>query len=328
MRKYISDGRLKRNIKSLIGFYSIVSFLLVFNLLSSCKQQEEKVEATTELTKEELGRQLFFDPRLSSDNTISCASCHIPEKAFTDGKEVAIGVGGRKGFRNVPTLINVGNMHVFMFDGVVPTLEMQAIVPIQDTNEMNIRMHDLILKLRKIESYNRAAKELFNREFDAFVLTRSLAAFQRTIKSTGSAFDDYLKGDENAITPSAMRGWKVFSEELYCTKCHPAPDFSIHQTKNNGYMGDTLSDQGRYRATGIDSDKNCFKVPTLRNIDLTGPYMHDGQFKTLDEILNYYSSNKRHTNVDPTIKNFNLDSNMREDLKAFLKSLTDSIYAQ
>jgi len=306
-----------------VEFYGFILFLSLAVLFFSCEESSVKTEKYEYQIPADLGKALFFDVRLSSDNTISCGTCHLPERAFTDGKEVAVGVGGRKGMRNVPTLINVKNMHAFMFDSKVPTLEMQAIVPIQDTNEMNIPMSTLIEKLSKIESYRKAAEQLYHRKFDAYVLSRSISAYERTIVSTGSPFDDYLNGNEKSISESAKRGWKLFSEKLYCTECHRLPDFSTHESRNNGYLGDTTKDFGRYRATGIESDKNKFKVPGLRNIALTGPYMHDGKLKSLSEVIHQYSSGKKHFQTDPRIMDFDMDRSEEVDLIHFLESLTD-----
>ena len=309
--------------KPLLEFFGFLVVILSFSVIQSCENSRSETVDYSIKTQEELGEALFFDPRLSSDNTISCSTCHVPEKAFTDGREVAVGVGGKKGMRNAPTLINVKNMHAFMFDSKVPSLEMQAIVPIQDTNEMNIPMSELIKKLAAIDIYMSAAQKIYNREFDAYVLSRSLSAYERTIVSTGSRFDDYLNGDEQAISESARRGWKLFSEELYCIECHRLPDFSTHESKNNGYIGDTLLDYGRYRATGIESDKNKFKVPGLRNIALTGPYMHNGKLKSLSEVLKHYSSGVKHNQVDKRIVDFPLTPQKELDLIHFLESLTD-----
>lgn len=278
--------------------------------------------------KVELGRRLFFDVRLSSDSSLSCASCHLPELAFTDGKTTAIGVDGATGNRNAPTLLNVGYQKTFMFDAHLETLEKQVIVPIQEPIEMNMNMIDLINRLRKDPYYVQAAREIFDREFDPWVLTRSISAFERTLTSDSSRFDQYMYyGNENALTKSEKRGWKLFSEKLYCTECHTAPLFTNLVAENNGIHSDYGEDKGRFRIHKDSNDIGKFKVPSLRNIVLTGPYMHDGSFKNLDQVIDHYSSGgKNHWNKSDIIQPFRLSDQERKDLLNFFGSLTDTSY--
>lgn len=306
--------------------YILIWSGLFFALISSCENDGGKTSIIlSELsTKEEFGEALFFDRSLSINNSISCASCHVPENAFTDGKRVAFGVKQRTGFRNTPTLINVGKLHSFMFDSRVPTLEMQALVPIQDTNEMGISMKELIERLSKVPAYKKAAREIYDRDFDAFVLTRSLAAYQRTLTSKGSRFDRFLGGDKNALSETEKAGWRRFNE-LNCVQCHSLPDFTNGKPRNNGFIGDTLVDQGRFRATGLSKDKGAFKVPTLRNIALTGPYMHNGGLSDLNQVLDHYRSNQKHPNADPLVSSLRISDYDKSVLKAFLNSLTDTV---
>jgi len=309
-------------------YIALVGLVLCLCFYACKSEHEPDIEDYKQLyaSKQDLGEALFFDKELSLNRSISCATCHVPEKAFTDGKKVAEGIFGRVGIRNTPTLMNVSKMHLFMFDGRVPTLEMQAIVPIQDSKEMGISMKNLISRLQGNKEYVHAAKKLYGRPFDAFVLTRSLAAFQRTLNSTGSRFDDFYKGDKNALSSDEKMGWKLFSNDLKCIECHPAPDFTIHQPRNNGYLGDTLLDQGRYRATGKVEDKGKFKVPTLRNIAITFPYMHDGGLVDLNAVLDHYSSENRHPNQDKSLGISKLNSKERQFLLSFFYSLTDTLY--
>ena len=276
--------------------------------------------------KAELGKRLFFDKRLSLDNSMSCASCHLPEKAFTDGLSIAEGVGGKKAFRNTPTLYNVGFSPTFMFDAHIQSLEEQALVPIHDTNEMASNMKAIIQQLSTDEYYVKAAQKMFNRDIDAWVITRSLATFQRTFISDNSLFDRYYyKGEEDAISEEAKKGWKIFSEELYCIKCHAPPHFTNFSAVNNGLYSDYTNDQGRFRIHGDSADLGKFKVPTLRNIQLTGPYMHDGSLKTLDEVINHYSrGGEEHVNKSPIIQPFRLNDNQKSALIEFLESLSDN----
>jgi cytochrome c peroxidase len=275
--------------------------------------------------KAELGKKLFFDTRLSLDNSVSCATCHIPELAFTDGKKLSTGVYGRLSMRNAPSLLNVTFQKTLMADGQVPSLEMQALVPLQDMAEMANHIKTLLLKLSQIEFYKKAAKDLFNRDFDSYVLTRSLANFQRTLISDNSPFDRYIFNKEkSAISATAKRGWKIFSKELHCTKCHTPPLFTNLKVENNGLYADysNISDKGRFRINADSSEIGSFKVPSLRNISLTAPYMHDGNMKTLDDVLVFYSKGGNgHVNQSSFIVPFDLTPEKKAALKEFLHSL-------
>ena len=278
--------------------------------------------------KVELGRKLFFDKRLSINETVSCATCHVPEFAFTDRKKVSEGVFGRLTERNSPTLLNAGYLPVVMFDAHLTSLEMQVIVPIQEHVEMDMKMGDLIQRLQKVDEYQTAARKIFNREFDPFVLTRSISAFQRTLISSNSRFDQYYYGKkQNALNKSEQNGWKLFSEKLYCVKCHTPPHFTTFKAENNGLYKDYGIDQGRFRIFHDSTDIGKFKVPTLRNIELTHPYMHDGSMMTIDDVLDHYSKGgMKHWNQNSIIQPFQLTNGEKADLKAFLRSLTDTSY--
>jgi cytochrome c peroxidase len=278
--------------------------------------------------KAELGRQLFFDKRLSRDSSISCATCHVPKYAFTDRKRFSNGVGGGVTERNAPSLLNAGYLKTAMFDAHLSSLELQVIVPIQEHVEMDMNMVDLIRRLKNIPEYQKAALSIFNRDFDAFVLTRSIAAFERTLISSNSRFDQFYYGkDLKALNDDEKEGWKLFSEKLYCTKCHPAPYFTNFIADNNGLYVDYGKDQGRFRIFGDTSDIGKFKVPTLRNIALTYPYMHDGSISSIEEVIDHYSKGgKGHVNQSSILKPFNLSDLEIKQLKAFLFSLTDTSY--
>ena len=316
----------------------IGGILLVFPFLMQCSGAKERVAIFEDVVhpdfnpsseaKVELGRKLFFDKRLSKDNSVSCATCHLPEYAFTDRLEVSRGVEGRRTERNSPSILNAGYLKTVMFDAHLPTLEQQVIVPIQEHVEMDMHMLDLLKKLQEVEEYALAAKEIFDRDFDAWVLTRSIAAFERSLISDNSNFDKfYYQKDKNAISESAKRGWKLFSEELYCTKCHPAPHFTNFKAEDNGLYAEYGEDKGRFRIHHDTADIGMFKVPSLRNIELTFPYMHDGSLKTLSEIIDHYSEGgKGHFNQSQEIVAFEIDNNQKEDLINFLNSLTDTSY--
>ncbi len=279
-------------------------------------------------SKISFGRKLFFDKRLSVNNTVSCASCHLPELAFSDGKIFSDGVLGRKTTRNSPTLLNSAFLPTVMFDAHLTTLEKQVIVPIQEHSEMDMNMLDLLKKLKKIPEYNQLANEIYNRDFDAWVLTRAIASFERSLISDQSPFDKYYYGkDLNAMNQSEVRGWILFSEKLYCTQCHPAPYFTNNLAINNGLYENYSGDQGRYRVIHDSSNIGSFKVPTLRNINLTHPYMHDGSLSDLNSVIEHYmSGGKNHFNKDQRIIPFNISYTDKKDLIHFLEALTDTSY--
>lgn len=311
---------------------------LISLFLTDCKSSGSSVSAYPTLSypsdnpstqeKIELGRKLFFDTRLSKNNEISCASCHLPEFAFTDRLAVAQGVQGRKTERNSPSLLNAGYLPTVMFDAHLETLEKQVIVPIQEHTEMDMNMKELLEKLRSIPEYQQAAKAIFNRDFDAWVLTRSISSFERSLISLNSKFDRfYYQKDKSAMNASEVRGWKLFSEKLNCTECHAPPMFTNYEALNNGLYSDFGTDKGRFRIHNDSTDIGKFKVPSLRNIELTYPYMHDGSFGTLNEVIHHYAKGGNpHKNKDDRIVPFSISSNEQEDLIHFLNALTDTSY--
>lgn len=290
------------------------------------KSKEITVKKTpiTQLSQEEFGKLLFEDKRLSKDSTLSCASCHLEKLAFTDGKPRSIGVGGKMALRNAPSLFNLADAPYFMFDGAVPTLEMQAIIPIQDVNEMGFSMGELVQRLKGIKKYANLAKSLYHRELDAYVITRALASFERTLVSKNSKFDafkasNYTKG----LSESEKRGWEIFSNELKCIECHALPNFTNYQFKTNHLTEVRLEDEGRFRITGKEEDKGLYRVPSLRNVALTAPYMHDGSYAEIDQVLQAYFKNIRRIEFKETPR-VELNPKKIEDLKSFLYALTDS----
>jgi cytochrome c peroxidase len=278
--------------------------------------------------KVELGRKLFFDKRLSLDNTVSCATCHIPSFGFTDRKKVSDGVLGRKTERNSPSLLNAGYLPTVMFDAHLTSLEMQVIVPIQEHVEMGMKMSEVIQRLKAVPEYQMAARDIFNRDFDPWVLTRSISAFERTLLSVNSRFDQYYYGkNSKAMTTEEIKGWKLFSEKLYCTSCHPAPYFTTFKAENNGLYKDFGKDEGRFRILHDSIDIGKFKVPSLRNIELTFPYMHDGSKNSIEEIISHYEKGgMNHWNQNHIITPFKISVKEKNQLKAFLFALTDTSF--
>ncbi len=306
-----------------------IELLCLFIVLTACNLRNQnsisviKISQLSDTAK--LGRQLFFDRRLSVNNTISCATCHNPKYGFTDRLKKSRGVYDRSAFRNSPTILNVNQQLTFMFDGAVPTLEQQVLIPLQDHREMGITIGQLIAKLSRIKTYQNQSNKLFHRSLDAFVLTRSIAAFERTLSSHSSHFDAFYAGNQNALTDLQKAGWRIFSEKLTCTKCHPAPNFTNNKMENNGLYANYNNDSGRFRITGDSNDIGKFKVPTLKNCAITFPYMHDGSIETLEKVIEHYSKGGKHSqNQNKFIRRFELTPSEKKSLIHFLNSLTDT----
>lgn len=272
-----------------------------------------------------LGKMLFFDPILSRDSSRSCASCHAPHLAFSDSTATSVGVENRLGSRNSTSLANVGYQKKLLREGGMASLEMQIGVPVQEHDEFDFNMVLLVEKLKNQARYVAAAQKAYGREPDVFVLTRSIAAFERTLISGNSAFDQWFYQKNNAaVSESIKTGYALFnSEKLSCGKCHDGFLFTNQGLENNG-LYTNYADEGRFRLTRLESDKAVFKVPSLRNIALTAPYMHDGSLKTLEEVISHYETGgKAHPNKSKLLKPFALTSQEKTDLLAFLGSLTD-----
>lgn len=281
----------------------------------------------TTVEKAELGRKLFFDKRLSIDGTVACATCHDPHKAFTDQLKTSIGIKGQTTERNAPSILNAGFLKTVMFDAHLKTLELQVIVPLQEPTEMGHNMKKLIPQLRAIAEYQEAAQRIFKRDFDAYVLTRAISAFQRTLVSMNNRFDQFQAGNKKALSKDEQAGWKLFSEKLYCTQCHPAPYFTTFEAANNGLYLDYGKDKGRFRINLDSSDIGKFKIPSLRNSELTFPYMHDGSMENLEKVIAHYSQGgKKHPLQDKRIVPFELTTKEQKQLTLFLKALTDTSY--
>lgn len=277
----------------------------------------------------ELGKMLFFDPNLSIDSTVSCASCHFQQYAFSDDKALSSGVEGRTGFRNSPPLFNLAYHPYFFKDGGVPTLELQVLAPVQDVNEMDHPFPDLVERLAQNTEYQKMARIAYDREMDAFVITRALSAFERTLISGNSPYDKYhFQSNSGALSASEIRGMELFnSERLACSTCHSGFDFSDYAFKNNGLYETYPSDSGRMRVTLDPLDRGKFKTPSLRNVGVTAPYMHDGSLPTLEAVVEHYNSGgSSHPTKDERIKPLNLTQQEKNDLIEFLNALTDQTF--
>jgi cytochrome c peroxidase len=314
-----------------------MKYAFVFLFLLSISISFYSFENTTEklpVTKEELGKLLFFEKKLSRDNSISCASCHIPEYAFSDTLDFSIGVGGRKGKRNTPSAMNMASREIFFFDGRAATLEIQATFPIQDHNEMDINIDKAVSKIAQDKFYQKAFKKIYKKSPNKTNILSAIADYERSLESS-SPFDDYMNGDQNAISESAKRGHKIFmNPKNKCFDCHFTPDFTGDEFRNIGlFNGKELNDSGRYLITKKKNDIGKFKVPGLRNIAVTGPYMHNGMFKTLQEVIAYYNNPiakiPNAINTDTLLhKPLLMSDNEMIDLEEFLKTLTDPAFVK
>ena len=283
-----------------------------------------------QLTREKvaLGRRLFSDTILSRDGHLACVSCHQPERAFTDGRPVAVGVFGRKGTRNVPTLINRAYGATFFWDGRISSLEVQVLQPIRDPREMDLTPGDAVDRLRDHREYPALFQTAFGREITTDDLARTLASYVRTILSGDAPFDRYMNGERDALSEQALQGLRIFRGKGNCTACHLGPSFTDERFHNTGvaWQDGALLDQGRYMVTGQEDDRGTFKVPTLREIARTAPYMHDGSITTLEDVVDFYDrGGNPNPYLDPHIRPLRLTAVEKLALLAFLGSLSGEV---
>lgn len=281
--------------------------------------------------KSELGRLLYFDKRLSSDGTVACASCHSLEFAFTDGRAFSRGIGGQVGGRSAPTVINSGYRTNQFWDGRVPSLKEQVKGPIANAIEMT-NEHDpqrafetSIDRLKKVNGYvDRFEKVFETKDFTIDHIAKAIATFERTILSGNAPYDRYKAGDKSAMSESQVRGIDVFFNTAKCDSCHLGFNFTDSSYANVGIgMDKPNPDLGRFNVSEDEEDKGAFKTPTLREIANTGPYMHDGRFKTLEEVVEHYDSGGvKNPYLDRRIKPLELTKQEKQDLVSFLKALS------
>ncbi len=311
--------------------------------------------------KIELGRQIFFDPRLSADGKISCSTCHKPELAFTDGKRLAEGIAGRRGPRNSPTLLNVIFNTAQFWDGRTDTLEQQAVEPLINPLEMGNTSHDEVVKrLRAIDEYRSQFQSVFNGDVTIDRLGQAISAYERSLISGDSPFDRFFASDKNAIDEAAKRGFAIFRGRGRCARCHTftehRPLFTDFAYRNTGVAAnhpayESLARQAAAAAETeqakslIDKlalqeggqelgrilisyqlfDLGSYRTPTLRNIALTAPYFHDGSAKTLADVVKFYNAGGRaNINLEEELHAIGLNEDEQKDLVAFLESLTGS----
>ncbi|MFQ5652574.1 MAG: cytochrome-c peroxidase [bacterium] len=274
--------------------------------------------------KVELGRQLFFDQRLSADGTVACATCHNPLLGFTDGKSVATGIEQQEGVRNTPTLINRLFGRSQFWDGRAGSLEEQVLGPLENPREMASTLENVVRTVAADPSYQSGFHQVFDSEITMTTIVRAIAAFERTLVSGNSLYDQFKAGNTGALSESARRGLTLFeSERTNCTACHSGHNLTNEAFRNNGAGMDIAApDSGRFKITGRQADFGAFKVPTLRDVARTAPYMHDGSLSTLAEVVEFYDRggipNKYQSKE---IQKLNLTGQEKRDLTAFLQSL-------
>lgn len=278
-------------------------------------------------TKAQLGQKLFFDSILSKNNRISCASCHIPAYGFADTLAISLGVDGTPGSRNAPTVMNLRGHAPFFWDGRAASLEEQALMPIENPVEMHLPIKEAVKRLNSSKVYKALFVSIFKQLPSPKNLGQALAAFQNTLETDESAFD------LDEMSASAERGRQLFvSDKTKCFDCHNGPDFTNDDFKNIGlYDAVNLVDEGRFAITKNKEDLGKFKTPGLRNVAVTAPYMHNGMFKTLEEVVDYYDNIyafvPKPINLDSTLKEpLKLTVEQKKDLVNFLKALTDRQY--
>ncbi len=343
---------LKRN-SFLFFLLSIFISFIFLNTNTFAAEKKKKIESLPtppvpkdnpmSMEKIELGKKLFFDRRLSGDGTTSCASCHDPEKAFTDSSEISLSYPTTRNFRNAPTLINIAYAKNLFWDGRAKTLEHQAEFPIMSPFEMNQNLDFVEEEIRIVPEYREAFKTIFGKDVNIKLIAKALAAFQRTLISKNAPIDKFLKGDKSALSDEAKKGLEIFVGKGRCIECHYGAylsDQKFHAlmvpenpkyanedkfivtrryiAKINNYHDymNIKEDLGRYFKTKKKQDYKAFKTPTLREIAKTAPYMHNGIFKNLDEVIDFF--NKGGGQGNKALKPLNLTEYERKVLKTFL----------
>lgn len=281
--------------------------------------------------KAELGRLLYFEKRISADGVLSCASCHHPSKGFTDQSAVSTGVKGQKGGVSAPTVINRAYGMMQFWDGRAASLEAQAIGPMANPIEMGSTHPVVVETLRKIPGYRTRFKAVFGTsDFTLDHVAMAIATFERTVLSGNAPYDKYKLGNKAAMNASQIRGMDVFFNKAKCDQCHEGASFTLNAFHNLGIGQDKAAPHpGRFAVSRKAEDLGAFKTPTLREIEHTFPYMHDGSLKTLEEVVDFYDKGGiPNKNLDERIKKLNLTAQDKTDLVAFMKALNGTGWQQ
>lgn len=308
-------------------FLSLLTISLILVLSSYFENENPPIT-----TKAALGKKLFSDKLLSKDSTVSCASCHKPAFAFADTVAFSVGIDGKLTKRNTPSVLNMKNRPYFFWDGRAASLEEQALMPIQNPDEMGLAVDEAVERLNRSAEYSMLFQKIFRQKPDAKNLAAAFAAFEETLETVNSKFDDW-SNNIGKLSAAEERGRQLFvGEKAKCFDCHRMEDFTTDEFRNIGlYDERKLDDAGLYNITKKESDKGKFKTPGLRNVSVTAPYMHNGMFKTLEQVLDYYNSPdwfiENPVNRDDAFKTpLRLTPQDKKDIIAFLKTLTDKRY--
>lgn len=277
----------------------------------------------------ELGRKLFYDPILSRNNTISCGSCHISQHAFTHhGHDISHGIDDKLGIRNTMPLMNLAWADSYFWDGGVLHLDLSPVAPIENPVEMDEKLSNVINKLNNHKDYPLLFEKAYGtKEINSVVFLKSLSNFMLTLVSANSKYDDVING-KASFSIEEREGYSIFKNN--CSSCHTEPLFTDYSFRDNGVGLNILADYGRFTISNLETDKLKFKVPSLRNLKYTAPYMHDGKFYTLEAVINHYRFQIQQTaNLDPILKakkSIDLSDKEVKDLIAFLNTLNDESF--
>ena len=311
--------------------FSFIFILVTIVLLSAFANTQTSNRI---VTKEQLGEKLFFDKILSSDQTISCASCHIPQFAFADTLPFSKGVNGKITARNTPSVMNMAARDLYFYDGRAASLEAQIVFPVEHPNEMNLPFHQAVERINHSKEYRKLFFQLYKKNPDSISIVDAIARFEKTLETDQTPNDRWMNDQTDAMTASQLRGRELFtSDKTKCFECHFTPDFTSDEFKNIGlFNGKELNDSGRYTITKNPNDIGKFKIPGLRNVAVTAPYMHDGRFKTLREVIDYYDNPslfiKNSIGRDSILpEKIGLTEQEKIDLASYLIALTDDQFS-
>ncbi len=274
--------------------------------------------------RENLGKMLFFDPRISSSKITSCATCHNPSFSWGDGLPKGVGVNHQVLGRRTPTLLNLAWADRFFWDGRAHSLEEQSLGPIQAEKEMNLTLVKMVAVLKAIDGYKPLFQKAFPKEADPINdinVGKAIAAYERTIVSGIAPFDRWIAGDEKAVSESAKNGFKIYNTKARCQSCHSGWSFTDHSFHDIGHSG---KDEGRFKILKLPSMAFAFKTPTLRNVANRAPFMHDGSLPSLEAVVDFYNrgGDIKRSSVDSNIEVLNLTEQEKKDLVTFMKTLS------
>lgn len=285
--------------------------------------QAQSQERANDSGKVGLGLRLFFEPRLSANNRMSCASCHQPNKGFSNGEPNALGVTGQRGARNVPSIYGMKGYHSFFWDGRAQTLEEQALGPIQNPIEMNETLDNVVRKLESQPYYHNRFREVFGTGVSAQGIAEALVAFERALTLKPSPYERFMNGEVDALNESQLNGMTLFGRQAHCATCHSGLQFTDNKFHNLGVGYDRPNpDPGRFAVTQDPQDRGAFRTASLHQLSRTGPYMHDGSLRSLEEVIDYYDRGGiANPNLSLEMGPLNLLPEEKADLLAFLHAL-------